>query len=52
MLQTSWQMNFEFFREIQLNGDAGGFVFFYGGLPEKGAQIFLGDETSIEAVVW
>ena len=25
-----------------LNGHPGGFVFFSGGLPEKGAQFFLG----------
>ena len=25
-----------------LNGNRGGFVFLWGGLPEKGAQFFLG----------
>ena len=31
-----------------LNGHPGGFVFFSGGLSEKGAQFFLGDVTSVE----
>ena len=32
----------KFFRGMLLNGHPGGFVFFSGGLPEKGAQFFLG----------
>ena len=32
----------KFFRGILLNGHPGGFVFFSGRLPEKGAQFFLG----------
>ena len=31
-----------FFRGMLLNGHPGGFVFFSGGLTEKGAQFFLG----------
>ena len=30
------------FRRMLLNGHPGGFAFFSGGLPEKGAQFFLG----------
>ena len=39
----------KFFRVVLLNEHPGGFVFFSGGLPEKGAQFLL---TSIETVVW
>ena len=35
-------MKFEFLGGMLLNGDYVGFVFFLGGLPEKGAQLFLG----------
>ena len=35
-------MTEEVFRGMLLNGHPGGFVFFAGGLPEKGAQFFLG----------
>ena len=35
----------KFFRGMLLNGHSGGFVFFSGGLPEKGAQFFLGYVT-------
>ena len=38
----------KFFRGMLLNGHPGGFVFFSGGLSEKGAQFFLGDVTSVE----
>ena len=33
----------KFFRGMLLNEHPGGFVFFWGGLPEKGAQFFLGE---------
>ena len=39
-LHDRWSLNF--FNRILLNGHPGGFVFFWGGLPEKGAQFFLG----------
>ena len=42
----------KFFRGMLLNGHPGRFVFFLGRLPEKGAQFFLGDVSSIETVVW
>ena len=32
----------KFFRRMLLNEHPGGFVFFWGWLPEKGAQFFLG----------
>ena len=32
----------KFFKVMLLNGHPGGFVFFSGGLPEKGAQFFFG----------
>ena len=35
-------MTEEVFKGMLLNGHPGGFVFFSGGLPEKGAQFFLG----------
>ena len=38
----------KFFRGVLLNEHPGGCVFCSGGLPEKGAQFFLGDVTSIE----
>ena len=34
--------NSKFFRRMLLNGDPCGFEFFWGGLPEKRAQFFLG----------
>ena len=39
-LHDRWSL--KFFRGMLLNGHPGGFVFFWGGLPEKGAQFFLG----------
>ena len=39
-LHDRWSLNF--LKGILLNGHPGGFVFFWGGLPEKGAQFFLG----------
>ena len=35
-------MTEEVFKGMLLNGHPGGFVFFSGGLTEKGAQFFLG----------
>ena len=39
------------FRGMMLNGHPSGFVFFSGGLPEKGAQFFLERCDSIETVL-
>ena len=39
-LHDRWSL--KFFRGMLLNGDRGRFVFFWGGLPGKGAQLFLG----------
>ena len=39
-LHDRWSL--KFFRGMLLNGDPGGFAFFWGGLPGKGAQLFLG----------
>ena len=38
-LHDRWSL--KIFRGILLNGDPGVFVFFWGGLPEEGAQLFL-----------
>ena len=36
------RLSLKFFRGMLLNGHRGGFVFFWGRLPEKGAQFSLG----------
>ena len=40
-LHDRWSL--KFFRGMLLNGLSGGFAFFWDGLPEKGAQFFLGE---------
>ena len=42
----------KFFRGMLLNVHPDDFVFFFSGMPEKEAQFFLGDVTSIETEVW
>ena len=39
--------NLKFFIGKLLNGHRGGFVFFSGGLPEKGAEFFCGGGSDL-----
>ena len=40
-LHMSWSL--EIFRGMLLNGDTGGFAFFWDGLPGKGGSTYLGE---------